>query len=67
MHASGGMRVVEDVVREIMEDTHFKGQQHYRFQERLDDDGCQRLFRLTIFRGEASAGVSFQIGQLRYV
>ena len=32
------MRGVEDVVREIMEDTRFKGQQHYRFQEKLDDN-----------------------------
>ena len=30
------MRELEDVVREIMEDTRFKGQQHYRFQEKLD-------------------------------
>ena len=47
---------VEDVVLEIMEDTCFKGHQHYRFQEWLDDDDGQRVF-----------GRAFQIGQFRYV
>jgi len=55
------MREVEDVVREIMEDTRFKGHQHYRFEAELDEKG-ERLFG-----GEASAGVSFQIGQIRYI
>ena len=49
------MLEVEDVVREIMEDTRFKGQQHYRFQEKLDVYGSQRLL------GGESVGVSFQI------
>ena len=30
------MQEVEDVVREIMEDARFKGQQHYRFEAELD-------------------------------
>ena len=30
------MQEVEDVVREIMEDTRFKGHQHYRFEAELD-------------------------------
>jgi hypothetical protein len=55
------MREVEDVVREIMEDPRFKGHQHYRFEAELDENG-ERLFG-----GEASAGVSFQIGQIRYI
>jgi hypothetical protein len=55
------MREVEDVVREIMEDTRFKGHQHYRFEAELDEKGEQ------LFGGEASAGVSFQIGQIRYI
>ena len=45
-----------DVVLEIMEDTCFKGHQHYRFQKGLDDDDGQRVF-----------GRAFQIGQFRYV
>ena len=40
------MREVEDVVRQIMEDTRFKGQQNYRFQVNLDDNGDQLLFGL---------------------
>jgi hypothetical protein len=30
------MQEVEDVVREIMEDTRFEGHQHYRFEAELD-------------------------------
>ena len=55
------MQEVEDVVREIMEDTRFKGHQHYRFEAELDENGKR------LFGGEASAGVSFQIGQIRYI
>jgi hypothetical protein len=55
------MREVEEVVREIMEDSRFRGQQHYRFEMEVDADNGQRLFG-----GEASAGVAFQIGQIRY-
>ena len=53
------MRDVEEVVREIMGDERFKGHQNFSFQACLEDDG-QR-----IFGGEANAGVSFQIGQIR--
>ena len=53
------MRDVEEVVREIMADERFKGHQNFSFQACLEDDG-QR-----IFGGEANAGVSFQIGQIR--
>jgi len=54
------MREVEEVVREIMEDSRFKGQQHYRFEMKLDECDGQRLFG-----GEANEGVAFQIGQIR--
>ena len=54
------MREVEEVVREIMEDVRFEGHQHFSFKMELDDDDGERLFG-----GEANAGVSFQIGQLR--
>ena len=51
----------EDVVREIMEDPVFKGNQNFSFELDVDAAG-QRLFG-----GEANAGVAFQIGQLRYM
>ena len=54
-------RELEDVVREIMEDPMFKGNQNFKFEMDLDEAG-QRLFG-----GEANAGVAFQIGQLRCV
>ena len=55
------IRVVEDVCREIMEDPLFKGNQNFHFEMDLDALGKR------MFGGEADAGVSFQIGQLRYV
>ena len=54
-------RQLEDLVREIMEDPAFKGNQHFSFEMDVDVAG-ERLFG-----GEANAGVSFQIGQLRYI
>jgi hypothetical protein len=54
-------RELEDLVREIMEDPVFKGNQNFSFELDLDAAG-QRLFC-----GEANAGVAFQIGQLRYI
>jgi hypothetical protein len=55
------IREVEDIVREIMEDPVFKGNQNYKFEMDLDEAGeC-------LFGGEANAGVAFQIGQLRYI
>ncbi len=54
-------RELEDLVREIMEDFVFKGNQNFSFELDLDAAG-QRLFG-----GEANAGVAFQIGQLRYI
>ena len=54
------IRDVEEVVREIMGDERFKGHQKFRFEACLEDDGGQR-----VFGGEANAGVSFQIGQIR--
>jgi hypothetical protein len=54
-------REFEDVVREIMEDPVFKGNQNFSFELDVDAAG-QRLFG-----GEANAGVAFQIGQLRYM
>ena len=54
-------RELEDLVREIMEDPVFKGNQNFSFELDLDAAG-QRLFG-----GEANAGVAFQIGQLRYM
>ena len=53
------MRDVEEVVREIMGDERFKGHQNLCFEACLDDNG-QR-----VYGGEANAGVSFQIGQIR--
>ena len=55
------IREVEDVVREIMEDPIFKGNQNFHFEMELDELG-ERMYG-----GEANAGVSFQISQLRYV
>ncbi len=48
-------RELEDVVREIMEDPVFKGNQNFSFELDVDAAG-QRLFG-----GEANAGVAFQI------
>ena len=53
-------RELEDVVREIMEDPVFKGNQNFSFEMDVDADGK------SLFGGEANAGVAFQIGQLRY-
>ena len=44
-----------------MEDPTFKGNQNLHFEMDLDELG-ERMFG-----SEANAGVSFQIGQLRYV
>ncbi len=55
------MRELEDVVREIMEDPIFKGNQKYSFELDLDEAGKR------LHGGEANAGVAFQIGQLRYM
>jgi hypothetical protein len=55
------MRELEDVVREIMEDPIFKGNQKYSFELDLDEAGKR------LYGGEANAGVAFQIGQLRYM
>ena len=52
-------RELEDVVREIMEDPVFKGNQNVKFEMDLDEVGKR------LFVGEATAGVTFQIGQLR--
>ena len=53
------MRDAVEVVREIMRDKRFKGHQNFTFEACLQDAG-QR-----VFGGESSAGVSFQIGQIR--
>jgi hypothetical protein len=55
------IREVEDVCREIMEDSIFKGNQNCHFEMDLDK------FSERMFGGETNAGVSFQIGQLRYI
>ena len=55
------MREVEKVVREIMGDSCFEGHQYYKFEAEYDDEDGERLWG-----GEASAGVAFQIGQIRY-
>ena len=55
------VRELEDVVREIMEDPVFKGNQNFNFEMDLDADG-KRLFGC-----KTNAGVAFQIGQLRYI
>ncbi len=52
---------MEDVCQEIMEDPLFKGNQNFHFEMDLDKLGE------SMFGGEANAGVSFQIGQLRYI
>jgi hypothetical protein len=52
-------RELEDVVREIMEDPIFKGNQKYSFEIDLDKSGKR------LYGGEANAGVAFQIGQIR--
>ena len=52
-------RDVEEVVREIMRDERFEGHQNFTFEECLQDDGQH------VSGGEASAGVSFQIVQIR--
>ena len=54
-------RELDDVVREIMEDPVFKGNQNFKFDMDLDELGKR------LFGGEANAGVAFQIGQLRYI
>ena len=54
-------RELEDVVREILEDPVFKGNQNFKFEMDLDEAGKR------LFGGEANAGVAFQIGQLRCV
>ena len=54
-------REIEDVVRDLMEDPVFKGNQNFKFQMDLDEAG--RL----LFGGYANAGVAFQIGQLQCV
>ena len=54
------MRDLEDVIREIMEDPVFKGNQNFSFEMDVDAAGKR------LFGGEANAGVAFQIGQLRY-
>jgi hypothetical protein len=56
-----GMRELDDIVREIMEDPIFKGNQNFQFDMDLDEFGNR------LFGGEANAGVAFQIGQLRYI
>ena len=54
-------REMENVVREIMEDPVFNGNQNFKFEMDLDEAGKRLL------GGEANAGVAFQIGQLRCV
>ena len=54
-------REMEDVVREIMEDPVFNGNQNFKFEMDLDEAGKR------LFGGEANAGVAFRIGQLRCV
>jgi hypothetical protein len=51
-------REMDDVVREIMEDPIFKGNQNFKFDMDLDELGNR------LFGGEANAGVAFQIEQL---
>ncbi len=53
-------RDIEDLVREVMEDPIFKGNQNYKFEMGLDEAGKR------LHGGEANAGVVFQIGQLLY-
>jgi hypothetical protein len=55
------VRDLEDVVREIVEDPIFKGNQNFHFDMDLDELGKR------LFGGKANAEASFQIGQLRYI
>ena len=55
------IRELEDVVRELMEDPIFKGNQNFHFEMDLDELGKR------LYGREANAAVSFQIGQLRYI
>ena len=55
------IRELEDVVRELMEDPIFKGNQNYHFEMDINELGKR------LYGGEANAAVSFQIGQLRYI
>ena len=55
------MRDLEDLVREIMEDPIFNGNQKCSFELDLDEAGKR------LYGGEVNAGVAFQIGQLRYM
>ena len=55
------IRELEDVVRELMEDSIFKGNQNFHFEMDIDELGKR------LYGGEANAAVSFQIGQLRYI
>jgi hypothetical protein len=54
-------RELEDVVREIMDDPNFKGNQKYSFEMDLDEAGKR------LYGGEANAGVTFQIGRIGYI
>ena len=54
-------RELDDVIREIMEDPVFKGNQNFSFEMDVDAAGKRLFF------SEANAGVAFQIGQLRYI
>ena len=49
------------IVREIMEDPIFKGNQNYKFEMELDEAGKR------LYGGETNTGVAFQIGQLTYI
>ena len=49
-------RDLDDLVREIMEDPIFKGNQNFKFEMDMDEAGKR------LFGGEAKAGVAFQIG-----
>ena len=55
------IRELEDVVRELVEDPIFKGNQKFHFEMDVDELGKR------LYGGEANAAVSFQIGQLRYI
>ena len=55
------IRELEDVVRELMEDSIFKGNQNFHFEMDINELGKR------LYGGEANAAVSFQIGQLRYI
>ena len=49
---------VEEVVKEIMGDSRFRGYQRYKFEAEFDYDAD----RERLWAGEATAGVAFQIG-----